>query len=138
MREYAALGAISSENHLCGIERISNGYVVRFQRPVRAFIKSRGLNDMGFDPEIKEFLRAAKEKMKEGEGWKDAPASVRNQLESLEGSQTEIWRTQTESIACKDEGELLVAIRLAMAASNEIERLALAGEFSGPGPAFGM
>lgn len=113
--------------HLADIEKLSNGFIVRFQKAQKVPMKRKTIDTLGFDDETKEIVRIGLAKMKEGEQWKDVP----DELNAATGPNVplEKWITTPMAIACKDEKELLEAIRSAVTAHAEIEKLVLSGEF---------
>lgn len=115
--------------HLAEIEKLSNGFIVRFSQAQKVPVKPKTLDTFGFDDETKEMVRLGLEKMKEGEAWKHADPILK---EVAEGQKTlERWVTTPMAIACKNETELLEAIRSAVTAHAQIEKLSLSGEFGG-------
>jgi hypothetical protein len=115
--------------HLADIEKLSNGFIVRFHKAQKVPVKRKTIDTLGFDDETKEIIRIGLEKMKEGEQWKGVHPEVMEALEA--NGPLERWITTPMAIACKDETELLEAIRSAVTAHAEIERLMLSGEFGG-------
>jgi hypothetical protein len=123
-----AMGLRGRRNaHLADIETLSNGFIVRFQRAQKISVKKKTIDSLGFDAETKEIVRLSLQKMKEGEQWKDMPPEAE---EILRDQPSERWIMQSMALACKDETELIAAIREAVVAHGEIERLSLEGEFS--------
>jgi hypothetical protein len=113
--------------HLAGIEKLSNGFIVRFQKAQKIAVKKKTIDSLGFDDETKEIVRLGLQKMKDGEQWKDMPPEAE---EILRDQPSERWIMQSMALACKDETELIAAIREAVVAHGEIERLTMGGEFS--------
>lgn len=111
--------------HLAGIEKLSNGFVIRYQKPQKVAIKQRGLEAFGLDEEAREVMRFGMEKMKEGENWKGVPDELKA---AAAGTPLEQWITVPMAVACKNEDELLSAIRDAVKAHGESEKLMLSGE----------
>src|SRR5262245_27357270 len=126
--QMAYMGGMSA--HLAEIEKLSNGFIVRFQKAQKVPVKKKTLDAIGFDNETKGLIRLALEKMKEGEGWKNVPDEMREAVEGTENGPLERWATTPMAIACKNEQELLEAIRQAVTAHAEIEKLQLSGEFN--------
>lgn len=123
-----AMGLGGGRNaHLADIEKLSNGFIVRFQKAQKIAVKKKTIDSLGFDAETKEIVRLGLQKMKEGEQWKDMPPEAE---EILRDQPSERWIMQSMALACKDETELIAAIREAVVAHGEIERLSLEGEFS--------
>lgn len=115
--------------HLADIEKLSNGFIVRFQKAQKIPVKKKDMNSLGFDAETKDLIKFGLQKMKEGDQWKDVPPEAAELLNS--DAPLEKWITVPMAVACRDEVELLAAIRDAVIAHGEIDRLALAGEFGG-------
>lgn len=113
--------------HLAAIEKLSNGFIIRFQKPQKVTLKTRGLEALGLnlDEEARGVLQAGLEAMKEGESWKDIDPALKAVVSK---GPTERWILVPMAVACKTEEELLVAIREAVAAHSEIEKLTLEGE----------
>lgn len=111
--------------HLANIEKVSNGFIVRFQKAQKVQVKPKGLEAFGFDDETKELMRIGLEKLKEGESWKNVPDEMQA---ALKKAPAERWITVSMAVACKDEKELLEAIRMAVVAHQEIEKLMLDGD----------
>lgn len=116
-------------DHLASIEKLSNGYIVRFQKAQKIMVKQNvTLEQFGFDSETKGLMKLALEKLKEGESWK-VPDELREAAEADGKKPVERWTTVPMALACKTEQELVEAIRQAVAAHGEIEKLRLAGDF---------
>ena len=111
--------------HLADIEKLSNGFIIRYQKPQKVTVKQRGLEAFGLDDEAREILRVGLDKMKEGETWKDVPDDVKAAASS---GPVEQWVTVPMAVACKNEEEVISAIREAVKAHSEIEKLTLEGE----------
>lgn len=114
-------------DHLASIEKLSNGFIVRFQKAQKVPMKKKTIDSLGFDDETKEIVRLGLAKMKEGEQWKDVPEEIKAAAGT--DSPLEKWITTPMAVACKNENELLEAIRSAVTAHAEIEKLVLSGEF---------
>lgn len=112
--------------HLAAIEKLSNGFIVRFETAKKVAVKKKGMETFGFDEETMEVMRLGLQKMKEGESWKEG---LEVPGEPKKDGPMERWITVPMAIACKNEEELLVAIRQAVVAHAEIEKLSLSGEF---------
>lgn len=116
--------------HLAEIEKLSNGFVVRFSQAQKVAVKPKTIDSFGFDDESKELIRLGLEKMKDGEGWKNADPFLKEVVSESKRA-LERWVTTPMAVACKNETELLEAIRSAVTAHAEIEKLSLSGEFGG-------
>lgn len=128
------MGALAGgmSDHLASIEKLSNGYIVRFQKAQKIAIKKNlTMERLGFDKDTKEMIRLAIEKMKEGDAWKALPEEVIEAAEAEKSPEPlERWTTVSMAVACKTEQEMVEAIRQAVEAHGEIEKLSLAGEFT--------
>lgn len=114
--------------HLANIEKVSNGFIVRFQKAQKVQVKPKGLETFGFDEETKELMRVGLERLREGESWKNVPPEMKEAIEKK--GPLERWITTATAVACKDEKELLEAIRQAVGSHQEIEQLMLSGDLS--------
>lgn len=115
--------------HLATIERLSNGFVVRYVKAQKVAVKPQAIL---LDPMTKSLVERGLKVIEEhelGEEWKERAANVKDAMTPK--AESERWSTSAVAIACKNEEDLIAAIRDAVTANDELAKLVLAGEFDG-------
>ena len=122
----AALGGAMPMMTFASVQKLTNGFVVNYQRAMEVMPPEGRLRGSVFPPGIERDLRkgiglvarAAAEKLGEGDEWKEKSEEDESSL-----IPAPVWVREPAMIVCKTEDEMIAALRDAVVESAKIEKL---------------